>query len=166
MDKESYDKIFTAIEDAGYEPREYSGRGMYGRQCLGVTCERPAGFMVALFATMCENADDVDEIREVAEALQDPSEDAMGRDAIIYWPSIRWQGEAGAPVDDHGVEVSTEDYEDAHDKKPRGDGRWVFFTGPEGEDKYYSFDGEYRECLAKACEKAANDGFDFLAVGS
>jgi len=34
------EKLIEAIEDAGYEARSYSGRGMYGKCCVGVEINR------------------------------------------------------------------------------------------------------------------------------
>jgi hypothetical protein len=61
------------LSAAGYEPDSYSGRGMYGKECVGV--------IVASYA-------------EVARAAQivgrEPTTDSMGRGVVAYWPSIAW----------------------------------------------------------------------------
>lgn len=33
------ERLIELIEEAGYEPREYSGRGMYGKYCVGFTTD-------------------------------------------------------------------------------------------------------------------------------
>ncbi len=166
MDKESFDKIVDAIEEAGFEARSYSGRGMYGKSCLGVSCDSPISCVMQVISTFCENADDVDSVKELVEALSDPSTDAMGRGGIVYWTDIPWL-EDEEDGDDGGVEVSTEEYEEEHGSKPRGEGRWAFF--PDGVDdleKALWFSGDYRECRAKAVEAANEQGFELLVVGT
>ena len=48
----------------------YSGRGMMGRTCLGIVCERP-----------------IDIIEEAAQrGITGAKMDSMGMQSIIYWP--------------------------------------------------------------------------------
>mgnify|MGYP003395646932 CR=1 FL=1 len=82
------DKVFrtlvAAINGAGYKARSYSGRFMYGKECLGVTLSRGQS-----------ETDFVLDIAEfdptVAQLLRHPTSDAMGLGIIIYWPSIEWR---------------------------------------------------------------------------
>lgn len=87
-----FSDIKDAIESMDYEVRSYSGRGMYGKQCLGVETSLPATqFLLGLVGTFCENANNVDNVDDVAdfvETLIHVSTDNMGRDTIVYWPSI------------------------------------------------------------------------------
>lgn len=77
-------EFIDALEDAGQEPRSYSGRGMYGDSCVGVTLDSDS------------------ELWELAQALAHadmdvpgPRTDSMGRSSIIaYWPSIKWPEDA------------------------------------------------------------------------
>lgn len=66
------EKVAELAERIGGRVRSYSGRGMFGRECMGVTC------------------DDADEaIMECGRLrLPKPSVDSMGLAAIVYWPSI------------------------------------------------------------------------------
>lgn len=51
----------------------YSGRGMYGAECVGITCDDP---------DYC--------IEEAASrGIRNAKTDNMGRQYIVYWPSIR-----------------------------------------------------------------------------
>ena len=66
--------------------RDYSGRGMMGAKCIGFVCEDPADVRIALAAIA--HGDDPD-LADAAQVLEDrPSEDAMGMDAIVYWPWV------------------------------------------------------------------------------
>ncbi len=49
--KSEFDKIVSIFEEAGYIPRSYSGRGMYGEKCLGVVCSGSAARLMVDFAT-------------------------------------------------------------------------------------------------------------------
>ena len=76
------------IEGAGYETRGYSGRAMFGRECLGV--EVPSGGLGVFIAdVMTEVIDqgDVDRPYEIAEAFRGMAQDSMGRNLIVYFPS-------------------------------------------------------------------------------
>lgn len=88
-------KLIEALEEAGYEPRSYSGRGMYGRTCVGVTTDRytpefKLGVDVALAASAM--FDDMDELVSFLEDLSGEgcSTDSMGLGTITYFPSIPW----------------------------------------------------------------------------
>ena len=90
LDKESFDKLVQIFEEAEYEPRSYSGRFMYGKDCFGVVCSNPVRMIAEVLANVARNAEDPEEVAEVAEKLMEPRQDNMGHDAIVYWPSIEW----------------------------------------------------------------------------
>ena len=69
------------IQDAGYEARSYSGRGMYGKECVGVTCDN----QVDLLFDMMDHAS-----RTQIKQLKGCKTDSMGRSIIVYWPSVEW----------------------------------------------------------------------------
>ena len=82
------------IEEAGYETRSYSGRGMYGKTCLGVDLEggnlgRLLGDLVEMTAT----SDDPGEAVEiVAEGLRSMQTGSMGRGMIVYFEDVSYDG--------------------------------------------------------------------------
>jgi hypothetical protein len=64
------DQLIRKIQSAGFEARAYSGRGMYGKYCVGC---------------------DVGEYDELPYALTSVAgyhTDSMGRGTILYWPHI------------------------------------------------------------------------------
>lgn len=75
------------IEDLGYETRSYSGRGMYGRECLGVTVEEPVSFALELGEAI--GADDERSFGRLPAVRWD----SMGRDYIVYFPNVPYDGE-------------------------------------------------------------------------
>lgn len=70
-------KLIAALRDAGYKPRSYSGRGMYGQECVGVNLSSSHD----LFLLAREIHDTVDEMD-----LGEPETDGMGKGIIAYWP--------------------------------------------------------------------------------
>ena len=80
--------LMNAIENAGYEPRSYSGRGMYGKECLGVTVDRETS-VFQLAAQIITASDDPG---AMADFLSDVrvAEDSMGMGTIVYFPRIDW----------------------------------------------------------------------------
>jgi hypothetical protein len=68
--------LIDALENSGYEWRAYSGRGMYGAQCVGVIVEDDS--------ILWQMARDLIDIEIAA-----PRTDSMGRDIILYWPRFK-----------------------------------------------------------------------------
>jgi len=95
----------SMLEEAGYNPRSYSGRGMYGKSCLGVEINGNVG---KLFAKIVEELSYVDRnevgsgyiFEEVSEAFENMETDSMGLDTIVYFP--------GTPFVDSEAEEDTE----------------------------------------------------------
>lgn len=61
------------IRAQGFRPRSYSGRGMYGAECVGVSLDSPG---------------DLD-----SEGLPRATQDSLGRGVILYWPGAKWTAE-------------------------------------------------------------------------
>lgn len=82
------------IEDMGYETRSYSGRGMYGKECLGVllTIARPVeeamriGFEIADYNSQIE-----DDLEDRIPLPKTVATDSMGLDTIIYFPGVEYK---------------------------------------------------------------------------
>lgn len=67
------------LDDLGAEMRSYSGRGMYGKECLGIDLDDMAdAFRLALLVS-----DD-----DLAVALMSPKFDDMGKGIIVYFPNV------------------------------------------------------------------------------
>lgn len=64
---------------------DYSGRGMYGKECFGITCgqEQLIKFVVAYAIAAAERGEtDLD-------WLSDVRSDSMGMSTIWYWPNVQ-----------------------------------------------------------------------------
>ena len=98
----------TLIEAAGYEAYSYSGRGMFGRQCVGLTCSDVNTAIADLFeacmgqdmeedALADEHVKSVSQVMEehsaLCDALRSSAQDSMGLDKVLYFKSVEWQDE-------------------------------------------------------------------------
>lgn len=100
--------LSTACDDMGGEVniRSYSGRAMYGKQCVGITgsqrdCQK---VIAATIGTMVQDLVDEavlspesgeaynmnDNVQQAIDKLMSFSSDSMGYDVILYWPQIEW----------------------------------------------------------------------------
>lgn len=77
------EELKKIIDDAGYDTRDYSGRGMYGKRCLAFII--PNGEEFGAVAEIVYHSDD----EEIVTMFKDARTDSMGRDDIvIYFPSM------------------------------------------------------------------------------
>lgn len=87
--------LINAANEAGYEARSYSGRGMYGERCVGIKVPREASLsaLVLELAMAVVNAkaweysafEAIDELRSLTS-----HEDSMGLRKIVYFPALPW----------------------------------------------------------------------------
>ena len=85
-------------ETEGFRARRYSGRAMYGRECVGVDLNHAGdlfrvGVELGRLAYEQGRAED-----DVLGDLRSPRTDSMGMGMIAYWPDVEWP--AGEPEDE------------------------------------------------------------------
>ena len=96
---EAIEIIKQAIEcmnDDSGRARSYSGRGMYGRECLAITSSHETSRVLMFLLECCVQVindevpteEIINKLFEVMDLINNPRADSMGRDNIIYWPSI------------------------------------------------------------------------------
>jgi hypothetical protein len=83
--------FIEALEDSGYELRSYSGRGMYGVQCVSVALDRDT----PIWAFVCDvltqaSLNGAAEVAAMAKQLRGLSYDELGRGQVVYWPEVPW----------------------------------------------------------------------------
>jgi hypothetical protein len=85
--------LIEIINDAGYDVREYSGRGMYGKQCLAYFVGN--GNLLASVALIIGYVND-DEFRHSLVHLfeNDVRTDDMGLGTIVYFPNMEFHVES------------------------------------------------------------------------
>ncbi len=85
------------IEDAGFDARSYSGRGMYGRKCLSFNLEREENEFDAFLSiaesaqSYVESSDDGFELEDVTTYFMGAKSDSMGLGTVIYFPNVEWE---------------------------------------------------------------------------
>lgn len=93
------DRLEDALGGVDLEPgddnlrTDYSGRGMYGAECVGWVGEDPIRFAfelaVIIARAFVEQEPDLDDIRDALDKIGSPASDSMGRSTIWYWPAVR-----------------------------------------------------------------------------
>lgn len=92
-----YDIADAAGLDSGDAVRlDYSGRGMYGDTCVGITGS--IGDLLGFVREVTkrneyneahdEQGEEADAIREFSRWIEDVSTDSMGYDSIFYWTNV------------------------------------------------------------------------------
>ncbi len=86
----------TLIEEAGYETRSYSGRGMYGDTCLGFECNERIGDVIASLLDVISSMDEEgrDEALDLAHEFRHMKSDSMGRGSIYYFEGVPFEGDS------------------------------------------------------------------------
>lgn len=90
----SYEFVETFNErNAGCNARSYSGRGMYGKTCLGITGENSATIIreiISVIFSLHKKSErfPVYMLEDTLQEFLEYSQDNMGLDTIIYWPNI------------------------------------------------------------------------------
>lgn len=86
-------------QEANNHPRSYSGRHMYGKNCVGIYTEQTiAQFAYRLGRQYAESqvADSfVDEL-DIDSWFEDIHHDQLGHGTIVYFPLVEWQQPVGA----------------------------------------------------------------------
>ena len=81
----------SIIEFSGFDTRSYSGRGMYGKECLGVSLGMSTGqFFAQVFDDVIRNNPSEEEKEAFSEALKHFKTDSMGRGQIVYWENVEY----------------------------------------------------------------------------
>lgn len=92
----NFNEIKEVVEDAGFDPQSYSGRGMYGRKCLSFNLDRDENVVDAILdlaEALNSHVQDNPEI-EFEDAIQEfkgAKSDSMGLGSVVYFPSIEWE---------------------------------------------------------------------------
>lgn len=95
---ELLDKMYDSCNIPEFEVREnYSGRGMYEKECLGFVSSNVLNIHGTLTATLAETERDCDAAGEYYDGPSwydfNPRSDSMGLDFIVYYPNIQIEDE-------------------------------------------------------------------------
>lgn len=75
--------LIEAIAQQGLRPQAYSGRDMYGKQCVGVVVNSQDELWDLAFDLGRAQGED-------GPKIPPPRTDDLGRKTIVYWPAIAW----------------------------------------------------------------------------
>lgn len=71
--------------------RNYSGRGMFGRKCFGVSGRGSSASVLMQLITTLLSQSELTLVSFVGELAQyEISSDNLGHDTIIYWTDVEW----------------------------------------------------------------------------
>lgn len=82
--------VIRIATDIGLEVRSYSGRGMYGARCIGVTVGNPFQDFAKLMVGLCEIGDEGLDAAEHLTRCDAVQTDSMGCGSIVYFPRLPW----------------------------------------------------------------------------
>src|ERR1700737_3926727 len=85
---ENTQHFVNILQSAGHEPYAYSGRGMYGKECVGVNidCE-VLDFAADVIDSLLNDGFDTDEVGNVVtKAFHGARSDGMGKRTVVYFP--------------------------------------------------------------------------------
>ncbi len=97
------EEILIALKQSDCDLRSYSGRGMYGKQCLGIETDNPLQLLIDMISFLVdyleaeheEEQSGIEDLRDVLEDhLRNPRMDNMGRGYIVYWPDFPYDEES------------------------------------------------------------------------
>lgn len=104
----NFNELKEVVENAGFDPQSYSGRGMYGRKCLSFNLDRDENLCDAILdlaEAMNSHVQDNPDV-EFEDAIQEfkgVKTDSMGLGEVVYFPNIEWED------DDEEFEEDEED---------------------------------------------------------
>ena len=85
------EKFLELIDNAGLTARSYSGRGMYGEECVAITTGGDNGssehavVAVLIMEAVSDGCGD-----EMTKLMKSTRTDSMGRNSVMYWPTMKW----------------------------------------------------------------------------
>jgi hypothetical protein len=86
-------ELIEELNDNEYNVRSYSGRGMYGSECLGITCGNPIETLVSIMEFLYESSrynDGEPQFLDYTSLFMSGRTDSMGLSSILYFPKIKW----------------------------------------------------------------------------
>lgn len=73
------EELIDALRSAFAEPHSYSGRAMYGKECVSVHCDSDSDLWDLAVA-----------LTERGVKPGGPRTEGLGRQIVAYWPAIAW----------------------------------------------------------------------------
>lgn len=100
-------QLINLLQSEGFEPRAYSGRNMYGKLCVGFTCDYGKEIRSIVQLLFVAEAEGIFE--EAVKVLAKTKTDSLGLSVIVYFPDVACTHE------DFSEKNPVDDYEDEDD---------------------------------------------------
>lgn len=103
--------LADCISESGFAPRSYSGRGMYSRECIGISTDHnPFAVIADLIETIERRTPEV--LSEALRVIRRTQTESLGHGVVIYWPDEDWTEQHTADYSD-----GDEDYSEPGDEE-------------------------------------------------
>lgn len=86
-----FEEIRKVFEEAGFDTRSYSGRSMYGKECLGVKCEDEVECFRRAIEDHLQSVGNLIKTLDFIDSTYDYRTDDLGQGRILYFPNILWE---------------------------------------------------------------------------
>jgi hypothetical protein len=86
--QEIHQAIYDACSQISRSVSPYSGRGMYGKECLALVCLHPLATAIDIAAEMAPSM-----LEAALPTLREARIDSLGTGMVMYWPQIEWQAD-------------------------------------------------------------------------
>lgn len=90
MNNDTAALVIQVCNDIGLEVRSYSGRGMMGDECIGVTGSNTHTILAQIIIALCEMGEEGVEAADHFTRDGAVRSDSMGMDGIVYFPRLSW----------------------------------------------------------------------------
>jgi hypothetical protein len=102
-------KLKVFFEECGLDVMSYSGRGMFGKECVGVQVDNLGEFFAEVIYGLEPDDERMDK-ETLAEAFRNMKTDELGRGMVVYFPKVKWE-DSYEPSDEE-LETAREETQD------------------------------------------------------
>ena len=95
------ERLILYLKEMNLDPKPYSGRYMYGKQCVGVSVPDAVrlAMLIAAYIQEHETSGNGDITEEVMVLSQGTRIDTIGMGYLLYWPDVKWPSPDAVVVD-------------------------------------------------------------------
>lgn len=111
-------EALSCLEDTGDVTirTDYSGRGMYGKKCVGVVVSDQQEFLGNFTYELLQITNTLNDLRDLPDFFKEMKSDNMGHDVILYWERFSWDEEEEDEDDEDNDDEDFVDDEDNDDE--------------------------------------------------
>lgn len=87
------ERLSEIIQEAGFDPRPYSGRGMGSAECVAFNIDKGEGFHAV--ARVVAVVDNPAERQDLVDVFENVRIDSLGIGQVMYFPWVLFESEDG-----------------------------------------------------------------------